>query len=257
MKYITSALNGLVNVTIFKSNLIISIFSRIVQVCLAILTWNAIYDGSNHRYIGGYSRPEMFKYLILTSLLFLLFTMEPVFNLSKRVKDGTISAWIIRPISINLESLSTFVGSKILFICIMIVYLLAVGGSYVSYVIVNVVYFVLSILLWHELMYLIGLLSFWLIQMWPLEPIINAFYLFLGGLLFPLSLLPHYFYEVVRFSPFSLVSSDLIQVVLNVNNVNLSNYIYIFSIIVWYLLLRFFSIMLFKNGIKKFEGVGI
>lgn len=257
MKYITSALNGFENVLIFKSNLMVQIFSRIVQVLLSIITWNAIYAGSNHKIIGGYSRTEMFGYLILASLLSILFTMEPVFNLSKQVKDGTISAWLIRPISINGESLANFIGSKLIFILIMIVYLVVTGINNLMMALFNIVYFLFAIVVWHELLYLIGLLSFWLIQMWPLEPILNGFYLFLGGILFPLNILPQYIFNIVRFTPFSLVSSDLLQVVLNNNGENTTIYIYIFSLAIWYLILRFSSIWLFKKGIRKFEGVGI
>lgn len=256
MKYITSALNGFENVLIFKSNLMVQIFSRIVQVVLSIITWNAIYAGSNHKIIGGYSRDEMFGYLILASLLSILFTMEPVFNLSKQVKDGTISAWLIRPISINGESLANFIGSKLIFILIMIVYLVVTGTNNLMMAMFNIVYFLFAIVVWHELLYLIGLLSFWLIQMWPLEPILKGFYLFLGGILFPLNILPQYLFNIVRFTPFSLVSSDLLQVVLN-NGENTTMYIYIFSLAIWYLILRFLSIWLFKKGIRKFEGVGI
>lgn len=217
--------------------------------------WHAIYAEKKFSTISSYTEKEMFFYLFLTGVLSFIFTFEPVFRLANQVKSGRLTTLMLRPINIRLESLSYYVGSKIVFITIIIVVICLFTNplNYLSWI----VYLIVSLILWHELMFVIGTFSFWLIQMWPLRPIINAIYLFFGGLLFPLTVLPSALYNIFKFLPFSLVSSDFIEVINSTTNTNHSFVQYLIASILWLLFLNVVSKKLFSSGIKKFEGVGI
>ncbi|KRN76815.1 ABC transporter permease [Weissella minor] len=256
MKYLNNGLNSFQNTITYRANFFISIFSRVIQLSLSFFMWSAIYAGSNSDSVGGYTQPEMFKYLILTGLLSFVFTFEPIFRLARSVQTGQLNTLLLRPINIKWESLSAYIGSKLIFIFILIVAIMLFSGGNVFNVVKLIVYLLISLVLWHELMFMIGSLSFWIIQMWPLRPIINAFYLFFGGLLFPLDVLPDFWYQCFRFLPVALVSSDFVQALIKIQTAPSLIIEYLLISIIWLIGLTLMTNKLFSNGLKHFEGVG-
>ncbi|WP_395319707.1 ABC-2 family transporter protein [Fructilactobacillus frigidiflavus] len=253
MKYLVVATNSFFSSLTYRSNLLISLLSRIIQLSLSLFMWNSIYKSSS-QIIGGYTKSEMFTYLLLTGILSLLFTFEPIFRISQIVQSGQISILLLRPIKVKWENLANFIGAKI------IVILIAISAIFLfnpSTGLLLIFYLILAILLWYELMFLIGSFSFWIIQMWPLKPIINAFYLLFGGLLFPLDILPIPIYHLLMFSPIALVSSDLVESIIKYQGNHSAIMIYTFATFLWILFLRELSNIIFKRGLKRFEGNGL
>lgn len=253
MKYLIVAINSFFSSITYRSNLIISLLSRIIQLSLSLFMWNSIYQSSS-QIIGGYTKSEMFLYLVLTGILSLLFTFEPIFRIAQIVQSGQISILLLRPINIKWENFAKFIGSKFM---IILIALLAILLFSQTASLLLLFYLGLAILLWYELMFLIGCFSFWIIQMWPLKPIINAFYLLFGGLLFPLNILPVHIYHLLMFSPISLVSSDLVESIIKYQANSKTILLYIFVSFLWILFLSIASKLVFQRGLKKFEGNGL
>lgn len=240
----------------YKTNFLISLFSRTIQLGLSFLIWIAIYKDSQSTVINGYTQSQMLYYLLLTALLSFIFTFSPLFNLARSIKTGQLTTLLLRPISINFNSLSVFIGSSTPFILLLIITILSIQFTIMT-TIMLVFYFVLSLIVWHELMFIIGMLAFWLVQIWPLKPIINSLYLFFGGVLFPLDVLSETLYKIFRFSPISLVSSDFVELLIKENH-NVFLFInYTTALIIWVLILKLLSSYLFKKGLTRFEGVGV
>ncbi|USS88795.1 ABC-2 family transporter protein [Fructilactobacillus cliffordii] len=257
MKYISNLFLGFQNSLVYRANFLISLVTRLLQVGLSLLMWRALYLESWQTTIHGYSQTHMMQYLILTGLLSLIFTFEPLFRLARQIKTGKISTLLLRPINLNLESLSNFVGAKLILIGLLGVLTVVLTSGQGFSTILILLYALVSVALWHQIMFLLGTLAFWLVQMWPLRPVISALYLFCGGLLFPLDVLPTWAYQGLRFSPLALVSSDLVQTVLQESRQPQLLFLYLGLSIVWLIALVGISRWLFRVGLHKFEGVGV
>ena len=117
------------------------------------------------------------------------------------------------------------------------------------------IYMFIANFMFFNFMLLLGELSFWIINMWPLRNGINAVYLLLGGLYFPLNMLNKSIYVWIRFNPFSLVTD--VPANLIVSGISSKLIVYIIAAVIWLILFRILQKYLFEKGFKKYEGVGI
>ncbi|HEL9636232.1 TPA: hypothetical protein U0579_001014 [Streptococcus suis] len=105
------------------------------------------------------------------------------------------------------------------------------------------------------MMMVIGNLGFWLIHMWPIRPILNALYVFLEGLLFPLNMLPKVLYHIIGWNPFSLLAYRFtlaLQMGLTQSEVLIS----IFVSVVWGLFFYMLYRISFHKVLAEDESVG-
>ncbi|USS87908.1 ABC-2 family transporter protein [Fructilactobacillus hinvesii] len=257
MKYCDNLLLGLHNSLIYRANFVISLLARLLQVGLSLLMWRALYSESGQSMIHGYSQTSMMLYLMLTGLLSLIFTFEPLFRLARLIKSGKISTLLLRPINLNLESLSNFLGAKLILLGLLALLLVCLTWGHWFLMVLILTYAFISVVVWQQIMFLFGTLAFWLVQMWPLRPLLTALYLFSGGLLFPLDVLPVWAYQGLRFSPLALVSSDLVQSVLRGVHDPQLVLLYLVMTFLWLLGLAGLERLLFQSGLQQFEGVGV
>lgn len=256
MKYLVISMNAFISTLAYKENLIVMILNRAIQISLSIFMWIAIFNQSNKTVIGGYTSREMTEYFIAAALLSLAFAFDPIFRISKQVQSGQLTTLLIRPIGLELENFFTFIGSKLLFIG---AYLVVVGTldlvNHTSLVtlVMQLVYFITSFVVFFQLIYLVGLLSFWIIQMWPLRPILSAVYMFAVGLLFPLTTLGKPVFTVIQYNVFSLVTNGNIQFLLGKFTHRND---YFIALLIQGILLHFVIERVFRSGLKKFEGMG-
>lgn len=256
MKYLASAKTSLLSLLTYKTNFFISLLSRAIQLGLSFLMWIAIYKSSQETVINGYTQPQMLQYLLLTALLSFVFTFSPLFDLANNIKSGQLNTLLLRPVNIKTNSFAIFLGSSSPFI-LLVVLMLAVTQLNILITLSLVLYLILSLIVWHELMFIMGTLAFWLIQIWPLRPIISALYMFFGGLLFPLDVLSSTIYQIFRFSPISLVSSDFVELFIKESHNSERFVSYIMTLVIWCVIFKIISNYLFKRGLARFEGVGV
>ena len=115
-------------------------------------------------------------------------------------------------------------------------------------------YLVIAFFMFFNLMLLIGTISFWLVQLWPLRAGINAIYMLLGGLYFPLKLLGPSF-AFLQYNPFSLVTDVPARYISRPGNMSLviSASVSMLWAIIFLLLFK----LIFKKGQVRYEGVGL
>lgn len=148
-------------------------------------------------------------------------------------------------------------GSKVLFIILYILFfVISIFIGYgILYTAFLFVFLVLNLVMFFLLISLIGNLGFYLIEMCPLRPIVEAMFLLFGGLLFPLSLLPKNAYKIFSISPFSMVGykfSMALQKMMSVDMLIHEISISIIWAVIFYLLYK----ITFKLGLKRYEGMG-
>ena len=244
-KYFSIFYLGIKNTLIFRANTLISLLTQVVNLCVSLWIWKILLPSSAD-FI------EMTKYLLLTNAI--IFTTYPLYFFADLVSSGKLSMYVTKPMSMywyiylyNLGRQSLFLIFYFGLIMIFSKDILVVSALFIYMFIANFMFF--------NFMLLLGELSFWIINMWPLRNGINAVYLLLGGLYFPLNMLNKSIYVWIRFNPFSLVTD--VPANLIISGISSKLIVYIIAAVIWLILFRILQKYLFEKGFKKYEGVGI
>lgn len=232
--------------------------SLVLPIVLSFFLWKSVI-GSNS---VGYNLSEMMRYIIVSNVI-LLFTQIHVENdLEKDIKTYRLGQKLLLPVKY-------FTGIVYQYICTSIVkfitiYLPIIAVTSILFGIkvktFHVMYFVLMLVLGFMLnalfSFAIGLLAFWLTEIWGVAAIRNLMTSLLSGAVFPLDILPKKIESVMLMTPFpymAYVPSKLIcDPNINMNMVH--NGIYVS--ILWVLCLCAISFALYKNGLKKYTSNG-
>lgn len=237
---------GLKNSLIYRANMIMKLVLQLASLLVTVLMWKFILAES-----GNFQ--QMARYLLATNLISLIFTTGPVFQFADMVESGNLSLYLTRPLSLYWYLFNYNLGLQtplLLLYLILLLFLVKSAGP----VFLLLIYLLLSSLMFFSLMMVLAMLSFWLINMWPLRSGINAVYLLLGGLYFPLNLLGPV-YQYLKYNPFSLVT-DFPSRLLTGTTDQRDFFTNCLAVCCWLLLSVLLGKALFKKGIKTFEGAG-
>lgn len=237
---------GLKNSLIYRANMIMKLVLQLASLLVTVLMWKFILAES-----GNFQ--QMARYLLATNLISLIFTTGPVFQFADMVESGNLSLYLTRPLSLYWYLFNYNLGLQtplLLLYLILLLFLLKSAGP----VLLLLIYLFLSSLMFFSLMMVLAMLSFWLINMWPLRSGINAVYLLLGGLYFPLNLLGPV-YQYLKYNPFSLVTDFPARLLTGTTDWR-DFFANCLAVCCWLLLSVLLEKTLFKKGIKTFEGAG-
>lgn len=237
---------GLKNSLIYRANMIMKLVLQLASLLVTVLMWKFILTESG-------SFQQMARYLLVTNLISLIFTTGPVFQFADMVESGNLSLYLTRPLSLYWYLFNYNLGLQtplLLLYLILLLFLLKSAGP----VLLLLIYLFLSSLMFFSLMMVLAMLSFWLINMWPLRSGINAVYLLLGGLYFPLNLLGPV-YQYLKYNPFSLVTDFPARLLTGTTDWR-DFFANCLAVCCWLLLSVLLEKTLFKKGIKTFEGAG-
>lgn len=237
---------GLKNSLIYRANMIMKLVLQLASLLVTVLMWKFILAES-----GNFQ--QMARYLLATNLISLIFTTGPVFQFADMVESGNLSLYLTRPLSLYWYLFNYNLGLQtplLLLYLILLLFLVKSAGP----VFLLLIYLLLSSLMFFSLMMVLAMLSFWLINMWPLRSGINAVYLLLGGLYFPLNLLGPV-YQYLKYNPFSLVTDFPAHLLTGTTDWR-DFFANCLAVCCWLLLSVLLGKALFKKGIKTFEGAG-
>ncbi len=241
----------------YKFDILTRLFNSLLSISLSLFAWNAIYLSSNNTEIGSYTRSQMLIYIVLVNIGMSIFSPGIVVRLGSLVRSGKLTMHLLRPYSFLGESLASYMGERfmsILFYCLMIPATLFIGYN-ASYAALLLLLFFCNLAMFFLMISLVSNLGFWLIQMWPLRPVITVAYSLLGGLFFPLNLLPQAIYHAISKNPFALVGYQFVlalQGELSTGEVAQN----LFYAVLWSVLFYGLYKLSFARGLRKYEGMG-
>jgi ABC-2 type transport system permease protein len=196
----------------YRANFFMEILSGIFSSLIVIFLWIAIYRNASQSILGGYSLSEMITYLLGGGLInsFILTTAENP-ETSQNIQDGTLSVFLVKPLSPYGIWLTRDLSAKTFF------FLLGLGGYLIVAIffrgylipIVSVTYlalFILSLILAGLLQFLffegLSLLAFWVENTYGLRFTMRVIMEIIGGAIIPLSFFPQILQKIFFLLPF-------------------------------------------------------
>lgn len=233
------------------------------ELIVLIIMWTAIFQSSN--LIGGFTLKEMVTYLLIGSLFRVMVRNFLADVIARDIKNGTLSMYLIQPMSYFTFVLTKEVGRISVATLLSMLSQLIVIALFFNQIFFNfnllyllIIFLMLILAFFTELLisYLVGLIAFWTDEVEGIYSSINSLKQFFSGGFFPLSLLPPLFLAISFFLPFAY--SFYIPTQLYLQKISLQQGIQGLGVqIVWIVLLLLIIKVVWKYGIKRYEGVGI
>lgn len=215
--------------------------------------------------VGGYTKESLITYYVVAGLVTLLSSSHIGNYLFEDIRTGKLSTHLIRPVNHFLWHFFGEAGYRIISIFVALPLFALLYFLFPEYILLpsnflSVVFFSLALFLAWVLsalfQYIVALSTFWFGETnfashirWFLEKIFS-------GELAPLPLLPLLLQKIATFLPFQYLFFFPIQIYLE--KLSLADTLSQFGIfLLWILFFSLVSLLLWKRGLKRYDGSGI
>lgn len=203
MKYIKIMQLGIKRVFVYRTGILLSLFSSLVSIFILQKFWLALYGDNQTQYF------YMANYAVAAQILGIVYQVKSPNTLSSRIRTGAISVELLRPWeyvnALLFEDLGTVMGhllssGMILFITSVLLFNMQIPS------VKNFILFLVSALLGFLLLFLVKILvamaCFWIVEASSLLILINVVINLLSGQFLPSWLMPEWLEKVMNALPF-------------------------------------------------------
>lgn len=233
------------------------------ETLVLILMWSAIYNGQ--KVIGGLTLPEMITYILIGNFFNAIIRNFLSGLVARDIKEGQLSMFLVKPMRyfdyILIREIGRVSFVSILSILSAVLVIIFFTNTFIwnfdaMYFLVIAAMIVLAFINELLMAYLIGLIAFWTDEVDGIYSTIDRVKKFFSGGYFPINLLPAIFVQVSFALPFAY--SFFVPAQLYLKKLDLSVGLKGLLVqIVWIIILYGIISVVWKRGLKKYEGVGI
>lgn len=214
-KYWTVALTGWQDSLVYRFNAFIWVLYALLPSVTVMLVWLAAYQTHPGQPIGGYDLSGMMTYYFYVTLLSIVITPHPEWEIAQQIRDGKITQFIVRPIGfygyrLAQESAYQIVKSLMMLPAAALMLLLfrhylrtpalSTAESACFILACSLAYLLLS-----QLKFLLGISAFWVTEPGGFLEIWNVLMGVFAGRMLPLTLLPMWLRTIGDALPFSVL----------------------------------------------------
>ena len=203
---------GLQNTFVYRWNFLLRTIFGIVPLIGMIFIWRAVFESSG-KPIAGYEYSSMIFYFMVTVFLDNLITpTEDEWQIAAEIREGRISAYLIKPMNYLLYRITAYLSYRLLYIAVVLMPILVLAVFFREYIRLPTHFSTWPVLALSTLMaagiqffiaYGIAMLSFWILEISTIVFILYSFEYFLSGHVFPLDIMPPWLQGFLHWSPFT------------------------------------------------------
>lgn len=244
-----------------------SIFSyrvgEILENLALILMWSAIYNGQG--VVKGYNLNEMITYVLVGNLINVIVRSWLHGVVATDIMNGTLSQFLVKPIAyfryimareVGRISLALFASVLSNVLIILLFTKIFIFNFNIYYLFLIFLMIILAFITELFFAYLVGLIAFWTDEIDGVYKTIDRIKRIFSGGYFPINLLPVIFVQISFLLPFAY--SFYIPTQLYLKKMDLITGVKGVGVqLIWIVLLYLIIKLVWKRGIRKYEGVGI
>jgi ABC-2 type transport system permease protein len=263
-KYSTVFSIGLQDTFVYRWNFLLRALFSIIPLLGTIFIWRAIFQARGAT-IAGYDASEMIFYFLLSMLVESLVTpTEDEWRIAAEIRDGQISALIIKPLDHLAYRTSLFLSYRGLYSLVILPVVAVIFFFFREYLrlpshLATWPAFAASIgmaaLLQFFIAYSLAMMAFWILEISTVVFLFYSFEYLLSGQLFPLDIMPAWLQGFIHWSPFTYEHFFPLQIYLErVQGPALARGLAIqFT---WMLVMFGVARLLWRLGVRKYQAVG-
>jgi len=225
-KYLMVSRLAIREASAYRLNHFLSFLVVAAPLIAVLLLWDTVF--AEQQELAGLTRSEVLTYFILTRWLFELTGPSVWWEITSDIRNGTLSAHLLRPESYHAYYLALIVGSKLPYgtvgFMVILPFAVLVGKAFIIpdslFTWVSFPFSILlAILLGYQFTFLFSLTAFWLEEGRAIEILADIVVPFAMGNILPLSFLPpaislflgHLPFQYLLYFPLSLYLEQLTQ----------------------------------------------
>ncbi len=247
----------------YRTDFALSLLSGIFPVGVQLFLWNAVY-GSSQESVYGYTKLEVIGYTLLAALFAKMMATGFEYEISKDIKDGQLSKFIVQPIRYGPYRLSRFLGEKgpqlivlavlagIACVLLRIYAGLDITGTGL---LLCAAALIVSVLLNFLIYYCLSTVSFWLLEVWGIFYTFALIALLASGGVFPIDMFGPVVQQALGVLPFPYLVFFPVHIALG--RVDGDALLQGFGVqFIWIVVLIALTGVLWRAGLRKYESAG-
>jgi ABC-2 type transport system permease protein len=256
---------------VYRTDFFLSTLMRFAPIVTTILLWRAIYHVSDNqsegRQYGGLTYENVVAYYLLTFISRAFSSMPGLAaGIARDVREGTIQKYLIQPIDQVHYLLMTRTAHKLVYygvaaIPFAIVFYLCrnffVGWPEPVMLAGGILSLLLTFFLGFYFEVVIGMLSFWFLEISSFLFIVMSLNYFLSGHMVPLDLLPDTLRRVLEWLPFQYMAYFPAKVLLGTADMTREKLAWgLATQFGWVALFAVLSRVLYRRGLRRYSAFG-
>jgi len=262
----------------YKASSIVGLFAIFTGLFIEYLVWDMIYSPSNFiinipdnvSIINGNVLINDLSFEALIATIFLSMIVGQLksswvtsFEMIMQIRQGFMNQYIVKPISFFSYNLMNFIGSNILFYIpysLLIIMLPIIFPDLIFINFIQIPFFILavimSIYLSYSIYFFMVCFAFWFGEVRALLAAYNISMFVLAGQIVPLSFFPDSYINIINYTPIPYLIYFPVEIAMS-EDINLYQWISMFFIgILWCIIMRLSSGILYSIGIRRYEAYG-
>jgi ABC-2 type transport system permease protein len=195
----------------YRVEYFVGTFRNLVILLVQLCVWRALLSaGSITTSAGVVTLREMNTYVLISSMIGTLLTVNVVWNMTDRIRNGQIVMDLLKPMNFQAYTFANMLGQNMFAFLFQLLPILAVGTIFVGMnfpSIPNLLLFLFTminaIVISFQINYIIGLVVFWYLRGWQANIVWMLNRLFSGAYI-PLWFFPTFLVTISNFLPFRL-----------------------------------------------------
>lgn len=260
-KYLTVFFTQVKNILEYKTNLMLKLLRPILMAFIVVSVWFVLFTIKGEEVIAGFTLESFIVYILIVRYLF---SFSPgagsLVEMNKEIRKGDISMRLVKPLhyipwifarNAPIPIVSGSIGIMLVSIGAILFGAPTPTGWYIPLFICAV----LITTLLHYAIYLgMGIASFWIYEIFPIERIYKIFNSILSGELIPLTLFGG-LQGVLELLPFAGIA--FIPAGIYIGLFSIKHALFLLGVqFCWVVILWSITLFMYHKGLKKFEAQG-
>jgi ABC-2 type transport system permease protein len=209
-KYRHAFLIGLQSNIVYRWNFGIRALFSLFHLAFVFILWGAAYSGQTH--IGGFDLNQTLTYFIVILMMqFLVGAFNEDYQISEEIRNGLINQFLLKPINYYLYRFSIFVAARLVSGLLVFIPILVALPLLKDHIVLpdegwrlalGLPAMAMAALIQFTIAYIFGLLTFWFLEIQSFIILSLAIETMLGGQMFPLDLMPGWFFRLSQWLPY-------------------------------------------------------
>ena len=246
----------------YKFDFLLTLLAPTLVFCFVNYSvWAAVYRLNSSVSIGGFSENRMLQYQVWAMVVTLLARSHRSWNLSEDIRYGRITSFLLYPFSLWKYHFSEFLAFQSLQIVASSVALVVLSSleivpiPSVSHLLAGLSLSILVGVLWFWVEFSLGLLAFWLDEVWVFRVTVQLLAVLCSGAFIPLELFPSAAQTLISLTPFPLLASIPVAILMGGD-------LHVFwgavvQTLMWTFVLIMFGSFVWKRGTRLYSAAGM
>ncbi len=209
-KYRHAFLIGLQSNIVYRWTFGVRAIFSVFHLAFVFILWGAAYKGQSA--IGGFDLNQTLTYFVVLLLMqFFIGAFNEDYQISEEIRNGLINQFLLKPINYYLYRFSIFIAARLVSGLLALIPLLIAFPLLKDYltfpdetwrILLGVPAALMAAIIQFTIAYCFGLLTFWFLEIQSFVILSLAVETVLGGQMFPLDLMPAWFFRISQFLPY-------------------------------------------------------